>query len=198
MLLCASAPLLAAQGAAVFAACAACHGANGEGNAALNGPALAGQHAAYLERQLQNFRAGRRGAHKADTLGQQMRAAGLASLKDDAAIALVADHAARLPQTVPAAAARGDLRHGGNLYHGRCGACHGGRAEGNPALYAPRLAGLDAAYLKRQLLNFRDGVRGTHPDDRYGRQMAMMAKTLPAERDLDAVIAFIHAQGRPK
>ena len=71
-------------------------------------------------------------------------------------------------------------------------------AEGNQALKAPRLAGLDAAYLKRQFEYFRDGIRGTDPQDTPGRQMAMMAKTLPAERDLDDIIAFIHQQGRPK
>ena len=40
---------------AAYATCVACHGAVGEGNAALNAPALAGQQAAYLERQLQPF-----------------------------------------------------------------------------------------------------------------------------------------------
>ena len=94
--------------------------------------------------------------------------------------------------------ARGNLHNGNNLYHGKCGACHGGTAEGNPALKSPRLAGLDAAYIKRQFAHFRDGVRGTDPQDIPGRQMAMMAKTLPTERDLDDVIAFIHQQGRGK
>jgi hypothetical protein len=41
-------------------------------------------------------------------------------------------------------------------------------------------------------------VRGTDPQDVTGRQMAMMAKTLPTERDLDDVIAFIQQQGRGK
>jgi cytochrome c oxidase subunit 2 len=90
------------------------------------------------------------------------------------------------------------LRNGNNLYHGKCGACHGGHAEGNPALNAPRLAGLDATYIRRQFSHFRDGVRGTDPRDVSGRQMAMMARTLPTERDLDDVIAFIHRQGRPQ
>jgi hypothetical protein len=41
-------------------------------------------------------------------------------------------------------------------------------------------------------------VRGAHQDDRPGRQMSLMAKTLPTERDLDDVIAFIQAQGQAK
>ncbi|MFL6710768.1 MAG: c-type cytochrome, partial [Massilia sp.] len=52
---------LAASGAPNgIAACSGCHGANGEGNAAANFPALAGQPAAYLERQLRGFAGGAR------------------------------------------------------------------------------------------------------------------------------------------
>lgn len=187
----------AADGKVLFTPCVACHGTKGEGNPALNAPAIAGQDAAYLERQLRSFRTGTRGKHKADAFGAQMRA-GAATLANDAAIASVAACVAALPKTLPAKRASGDLRNGNNLYQGKCGACHGGAAEGNPALKAPRLAGLDAVYLKRHFAFFRDGVRGVDPQDTPGRQMAMMAKTLAGERELDDVIAFIHQQGRPK
>ena len=192
-----SAASLAADGANLFAPCIACHGSKGEGNPSLNAPAIAGQDAAYLERQLRNFRSNVRGTHKSDTLGAQMRAFALA-LGDDAAVTKTAKFVASLPKTVSATPARGNLHNGKNLYNGNCGTCHGGKAEGNPALKSPRLAGLDAAYLKRQFAHFRDGVRGTNSQDVPGRQMAMMAKTLPNERDLDDVIAFIHQQDRGK
>ena len=143
------------------------------------------------------FEANVRGTHKSDTLGAQMRAFALA-LGDDAAVTKLRSFVASLPKTVSATPARGNLHNGKNLYNGNCGTCHGGKAEGNPALKSPRLAGLDAAYLKRQFAHFRDGVRGTNPQDVPGRQMAMMAKTLPNERDLDDVIAFIHQQDRGK
>lgn len=126
-----------------------------------------------------------------------MQAAAMA-LTSDAAVAKVASYAANLPKTVSAAPASGNLHNGNNLYQGKCGACHGGAAEGNPALKAPRLAGLDAPYIKRQFAHFRDGIRGTDPKDTPGRQMAMMARTLATERDLDDIIAYIHRQGRPK
>jgi cytochrome c553 len=197
LLLTGSGASLAADGKSLFQPCIACHGAKGEGNPALEAPAIAGQDAAYLERQLLGFRSDRRGKHKSDVAGSQMRAAA-AMLADDASAAKVAQYVAALPRTVTAAPGSGNLHNGNNLYHGKCGACHGGQAEGNPALKAPRLAGLDAAYLKRQFAHFRDGVRGTDPQDIPGKQMAMMAKTLPTDRDLDDVIAFIHQQGRPK
>lgn len=192
-----SAAAFAADGAKLYAPCVACHGSKGEGNPALHAPAVAGQDAAYLERQLRNYRTDRRGTHKADTFGAQMRALA-ATLADDAAVTRVASYISTLPATAAASPARGNLHNGNNLYQGKCGACHGGKAEGNPALKAPRLTGLDAAYLKRQFQHFRDGVRGTHAQDLPGRQMALMARTLPAERDLDDVIAFIHQQARAK
>jgi cytochrome c553 len=198
LLLVCSGASLAAKGDKLIASCAACHGSQAEGSVTLNAPAIAGQEAAYIERQLRNFRTDRRGTHKSDSLGAQMRAVAAATFADDAAITKVAAYVSALPQTVPAAPARGDLHNGNNLYQGKCGACHGGSAEGNPALKAPRLAGLDSAYIKRQFANFRDGLRGTDPQDVPGRQMAMMAKTLSTERDLDDVIAFIHRQGRAK
>ena len=188
---------LAADDAKQFATCASCHGNKGEGNPTLNAPAIAGQDAAYLVRQLQNFRSGRRGAHKSDTLGAQMRILAKA-IGNDAAVAKVASYVASLPKTVSAKPARGELHNGNNLYQGKCSACHGVRAEGIPALNAPRLVGLDATYLKRQFAHFRDAVRGTDKKDIPGRQMAMMSKTIPTERDLDDVIAFIHQQGRAK
>ena len=192
-----SAASFAAEGAKLYATCVSCHGNKGEGNPTLNAPAIAGQDAAYLERQLRNFRTDRRGTHRSDALGAQMRALAVA-LGDDVAVAKLASYVASLPKTVSAAPVRGNLHNGNNLYQGKCGACHGGKAEGNPALKSPRLAGLDAAYIKRQFALFRDGVRGTHPQDLPGRQMALMAKTLPTERDLDDVIAFIQQQGRGK
>jgi cytochrome c553 len=187
----------ASEGEKLFAPCITCHGAKGEGNATLNAPAIAGQEVTYVERQLRNFRNRRRGAGKSDVIGAQMQAAAIV-LTDDAAITKVATYVAGLPKTVNASTATGNMHNGTNLYNGKCGACHGGAAEGNPELKAPRLAGLDAAYIKRQFANFRDGVRGADPQDTSGRQMAMMAKTLATERDLDDIIAFIHRQGRPK
>ena len=52
---------------------------------------------------------------------------------------------------------------------------------------------LDAGYLKSQMQNFQQGVRGTHPDDKYGKQMKMMSNSLPSDKDLDDVIAYIQS-----
>lgn len=190
----ASGAAVAASGQQLFAQCVACHGAGGAGNPAVGAPAIAGQQAPYLQRQLQNYRAGVRGAHPADTQGAQMRAIAQ-TLSNDAAVASVAAYVASLPLTRVKPAAGADLKNGNNLYQGKCGACHGTRAEGNASLATPRLAGLDAAYLRRQFLHFAEGRRGAHPKDTYGRQMALMSKTLATSKDLDDVIAYVQTQG---
>jgi cytochrome c553 len=179
----------------LYAACATCHGSRGEGSPALGAPAIAGQQVAYLTRQLQGFRTGVRGTHTADAYGAQMRAASSTTLRDDASLMMLVKHVASLPPTTVKPTTKFDARNGNNLYQGKCGACHGGRAEGNTLLAAPRLAGLDAAYLVRQLKNFREGVRGAHPQDKYGRQMAQMASMLVADRDIADVVGYIQTAG---
>jgi len=178
--------------AALYQPCAACHGDVGQGNAGLGAPALAGQDAAYLARQLQHFKAGIRGADPRDVQGAQMKA--MAGPLSDAQIQTLADYLGALPPPVPPAPASGDLKNGNNLYHAKCGACHGGKAEGNPGLNAPALAWLDAGYLKHQYHNFQLGVRGAHADDKFGRQMKMMSTSLATDKDLDDVIVFIQSQ----
>jgi cytochrome c oxidase subunit 2 len=188
--------LQAAEGETAYAGCIACHGARGEGKRALHAPALAGQHAAYTARQLRNYRKGIRGSDPRDTYGVQMRGMAM-SLRDDAAIDAVAAWLAGLPPPAGAGEIPGDPKNGNDIYQGKCGACHGLTAAGNPALDAPRLAGLDTGYLRRQFLAFREGRRGAHADDRLGKQMAMMAKTIDPGQELDDVLAYIHAQSLP-
>lgn len=64
----------AARGETLYATCAACHGAEGQGSQVLGAPALAGQSDWYLLRQLEKYAIGARGYDPADTAGQQMRA----------------------------------------------------------------------------------------------------------------------------
>jgi len=75
----------AAHGATLYAACAACHGADGRGNETFAAPALAGQNDWYLVTQLHNYRDGRRGTHADDVHGATMRPL-VATLVDEAAI----------------------------------------------------------------------------------------------------------------
>lgn len=187
-----------AEPPASYATCVACHGKDGGGNPALGSPALAGQQAAYLARQLKQFRDGERGAGPGDTYGAQMRA--MSTGLSDAQIDEIAQYMAQqspLPKAGAQAPDPAVIRTGSDYYQAKCGACHGGKAEGNEALQAPNLAILDAVYLRRQFEHFQDGVRGGTQGDRLGRQMQLMSKTLSDPAHLDAVLLFIASQPAP-
>lgn len=178
------------KGKALFETCVACHGANGEGNLALNSPGIAGQSESYLRRQLWEFKIGQRGSHEGDIAGAQMQPMA-ASLADGEEITAVAAYIASLPATVPPVTVDGDSDVGEKLYISKCGACHGGKGWGNEALFTPRLTMLGDAYVVRQVTKFQDGMRGAHEDATYGKQMAMIAKTVSGT-ELNDIAAFLN------
>lgn len=59
-------------GQALYAVCGTCHGANAEGNIALNAPQLRHHDDWYLLNQLKKFKAGIRGSNPQDVTGAQM------------------------------------------------------------------------------------------------------------------------------
>jgi cytochrome c oxidase subunit 2 len=177
-------------GQALYAACAACHGMQGEGNPALNAPKLAGQEAWYLRRQLAHFKQGARGAHDKDVYGKVM-APMAATLADDAAIDNVAAYIATLPDTAAPTTVTGNVRKAKGRFV-TCAACHGADGRGIEATNAPRLQGMSDWYMVTQLKHFRDGVRGTHPQDLHGSQMALMAAMLNDDKAIDDMVAYIN------
>ncbi len=180
----------AGAGQALFAVCSACHGPKGEGNAAMNAPKLAGQASWYIARQLQHFRSGVRGASDQDIYAKQMIPMA-ATLPDEAAIRNVAAYIRTLPDESPAPTLSGDPANGKSLYT-TCGSCHGTSGEGIWSTNAPKLAHMSDWYLARQLHNFQQGIRGAHPQDFYGAQMALMSKMLPDDRAIGDLLAYIH------
>ncbi|TDJ47984.1 MAG: c-type cytochrome [Gammaproteobacteria bacterium] len=88
------------------------------------------------------------------------------------------------------AVAAGDAA-AGQAQYAVCAACHGMQGEGNQTMNAPKLAGLNGWYLRKQIENYQAGIRGTHKDDIYGRQMQPMAATLVTAAAINNVIAYI-------
>jgi cytochrome c oxidase subunit II len=179
------------QGQAFFAVCAACHGANGEGNIALNAPKLAGQEDWYLRRQLQYFKNGIRGTHPDDVYGKQM-APMAATLATDEMVSNVAAYLETLPNNPAAETITGNAENGRALFEPTCGICHSANGQGTWAVNAPALAGMSDWYLVRQLQNFKNGVRGTHQSDEYGFQMNLMVTALKDEQSINDVVAYIN------
>lgn len=181
----------AAAGKAAYALCASCHGANGEGNQAMNAPRLAGQEPWYFKRQLEAYRRGLRGTAPGDTPGMQMRPMAM-TVTDPGALENLAAYVAALPEPDLAATVEGDVAAGARAY-AVCAACHGARAEGNEQMAGPRLAGQSDWYLVRQLENYRKGLRGYDPKDIYGNQMKPMAMTLADDQAINDVVAYINS-----
>ena len=179
----------AAKGKTSYAVCEACHGKSGEGNKELGSPQIAGQPAWYLTRQLNNIKAGVRGAAPKDTFGAQMRPMAQ-TLTDDAAVANVVAYVLTLKPTPPAATVKGDVEAGKTAY-AACGACHGAKGEGNESLNAPHLAGQHDWYVVRQLQSFKSGMRGANQKDTFGAQMRPMAATLADDAAVNNVAAYI-------
>lgn len=179
-----------AAGQSLYAVCSACHGAQGEGNVALNSPALAGQESLYLKRQIMNFKQGLRGTDAGDTYGAQMAPMAM-TLADDAAVDNVVAYISSLAEVDSSPSIEGDAERGKALFN-TCKSCHGTEGQGIWALNAPRLKGVNDWYLMRQLENYKQGIRGSHPQDLYGKQMTLLTGMLRDEQDMKDVVAYIN------
>lgn len=173
-----------------FQTCVACHGAEGHGNQLLNAPAIAGLGVTYVETQLHNFKHGIRGADARDLQGLQMRPMML-TLKDEQAIKDVAAYVGTLSPKVPTDTLEGGDATKGAATYAVCLACHGPDAGGNEALKSPSLQYQSDWYMLSSLKKFKEGVRGTNPQDIGGMQMRPMSMTLVDEQAMKDVIAYI-------
>ncbi len=170
--------------------CTTCHGSDGRGNEGVQAPRLAGMEPWYLKRQLENYRAGIRGAHPDDIEGLAMQP--MAAKLTDASIQDIIEWVGGWSYVPAEPTISGDLDAGRALYQ-PCATCHGANAEGNEALGAPALAGQNDWYMVTQLENFLAGYRGAHPRDVYGAQMRAMTVGLTGGNDIHNVVAYINS-----
>jgi cytochrome c oxidase subunit 2 len=180
----------AAAGKQLYALCATCHGLQAEGNVALNAPKLSGQGVWYLQRQLKYFKQGVRGTHDKDVFGKMM-APMAATLADDAAIDNVSAYIMTLPDTPAPSSVESNTARGQKIYV-TCAVCHGSDGRGRQAMNAPRLEGMSDWYMITQLKNFKEGIRGHHPQDLYGPQMTLMSAILADDQAIKDLVAYIN------
>ena len=147
---------LAKGGQIATQVCAACHSVDGSRGSPAQ-PILQGQHADYLVKQLQEFKAGKRD-------NPIMR--GFASALSEADMKNVAAFYAG-KEAKPGFAKNKDFAAlGEKIYRGgiadrdvaSCAGCHSPNGAGNPSQY-PRLSGQHADYTEAQLAAFRSGAR---------------------------------------
>lgn len=175
---------MAAGEATAGAVCAGCH--MPDGNSVVDMfPKLAGQHAQYISKQLNDYKSG---ARKDDTMtGMAFTLATDADVENVAAYFASQQSAAAVADESKVALGK-DIYRGGNTATGlpACMGCHGPNGSGNPTAKFPALAGQHAAYTIKQLNLFRDGTR-ENDNNKMMRNVA--AKMSTAE--IEAVANYI-------
>ena len=175
--------------AADYGFCTVCHGAQGNGNPAIQAPKIAGIQSWYLKQELERFRGKLRGTQSGDVTGMEMQPVAM-QLNDQAIEAAAAYVGTFLPRPPPATVT-GDVKQGRKLF-AACAACHGAKGEGNGSLHAPALAGQSDWYLVTQLEHFKSGLRGFSADDVPGTQMRAAAAILPDDASIKDVVSYIN------
>ncbi|MHA6910030.1 c-type cytochrome [Ralstonia pseudosolanacearum] len=160
-------------------ACTSCHGPGGNSTANAN-PKLAGQHAAYIEKQLKDF--------KAKTERNQPVMSLYAGALSDQDMKDIGAYITKQPAWKPGSAKNKDtIELGQKLYRGgdakrgvaACAGCHGPTGAGVPAQY-PRIGGQFAEYTEAQLVAFQNGSRSNSVQmhDLAGRMTAQQIKAV--------------------
>jgi cytochrome c553 len=179
------------RGEALFELCTSCHGEQGEGQTAIQAPAIAGLPLWYLERQLMNFMEGVRGLHPHDLAGMRMRpmARTLKVGGDYTDVTLVSKYVEQLPVPKTAKTVKLASETRGEQQYKVCVACHGVDGKGNQLLNAPPLVGQSDWYMLSQLKNFQNGMRGADPaKDPNGAAMAAISMTLDQQAMRDVIV----------
>jgi cytochrome c553 len=161
--------------------CAACHGADGN-SAASTFPKLAGQQAAYIVKQLSNFKDGLRNNPVMKPIASTLSADDMQGL---------ATYFSSQKSKEAGAKSNGVGSLGEKIYRGgiaanrvpACAACHSPNGVGIPVRF-PRLAGQYADYTLAQLKAFGSGERANGP------MMKMIASRMSAE-EMAAVADYI-------
>lgn len=158
-------------------ACVACHGADGMGLAAAGFPRLAGLPAAYLSKQLQDFKNGTRTNPVMEPLAKALTNEEIAAVTTTiAAMPAPQTPLVNRSTTPKTPAEKLALQGAWDRQIPACTSCHGPGGVGVGSAFPP-LANQPASYLVAQLNGWRDGTRRNDPNDLMGH----VAKSMTAE-----------------
>ena len=157
------------RGALQSVTCTACHGQSGNSRSTAM-PIIAGQDAAYLKKQIQDYAAGRRLSAEMEPYAKQVLNLGV----DDVAAYFASRR--REPTPVPSPA---DAVARGQSAAAQCAICHGPQGQGDAAKLIPSLVGQAPGYLREQLLLFKQDRRGS--GDPALSALKALLKTIPDE-----------------
>ncbi len=180
-----------AAGRGKTAACAACHGADGN-SAAADYPKLAGQGEKYLVKQLKDIRSG---ARPVPVMTGQLDGMSEQDLADIAAY--YASKAVTIGQADPELVALGEtIYRGGIRERGipACAACHAPDGSGVAAAGFPLLSGQHAKYTAQQLQMFRAAADGDDSGRKNDGDELRTMRTIAfrmSDREIEAVASFV-------
>ena len=173
--------------------CSACHNADGN-SAAPNFPKLAGQGERYLLKQMKDIKAGSTPGAPEGVGRKVLEMTGMLDTFSDQDLEDIAAYFASQKGSIgaadPALVERGEaVWRGGKLAEGMpaCSGCHAPNGIGNAAAAYPKLNGQHAAYIAKQLTDFREGVRTNDGDTMIMRAIA--AKL--SNKDIQALSSYI-------
>ncbi len=178
--------------------CSQCHGPQGQGNEQLRAPSIAGRPSWYVERQLANFKSGRRGWKAEDVQGAQMSE--IAKKLTPEQVKEAAKLVSAMPMVTapaPIALKDPDVEEGKILFTERCMECHRYNASGEMTFGSPPLVGLQDWYLLAQIHKFKTGWRGVDANDPYGTKMKLSSQFIESEQAKHDVVAFILSLNPP-
>ena len=180
-------------GQAKAAVCAACHGADGNSMVPM-WPKIAGQHPAYIERQLELIKSGSRPVPEMAGIAMGLSEQDMADLA-----AYFSSQVTTSGTTEEALRINGErLYRAGNSNTDipACMSCHGPVGEGNPLSGYPSLAGQHTVYTGKMLKGFRSGQLWGD-DDSNSKIMTEVTLRL-TDDEITAVSSYIqglHAAG---
>lgn len=174
----------AAAGQGKIVMCSACH--NVDGNSMMpNFPKLAGQGERYLLKQMKDIKSGERPVLEMTGMLDAMSEQDLADIA-----AWYASQKGTTGAADPALVEQGEaLYQGGKIADGMpaCTGCHSPNGEGIDLAIYPKLNGQHAAYIAKQLTDFREG-------DRVNDGEAMIMRSIAAKlsnKDIKALSSYI-------
>jgi cytochrome c553 len=168
--------------------CAACHNADGNSSIPAN-PSLAGQHAEYITKQLNDFKPkeGKRAERESAIMSAMVAPLSQEDMQNLGVYYSIQTAKPGAAQDKALAEQGEKMYRGGNLETGvpACASCHSPNGVGIPPNY-PRIAGQHSDYLAAQLRAFRTEERTRDPNN----VMHMIASRM-SEREIQAVSQFM-------
>lgn len=175
------ADMIETEGLPPYEICALCHSLDGVSQMS-KFPKLAGQPSLYLQKQIKDFR----DEHRSNDGGQMSAIVTELAVEE---ISVAAGWFSAQPHPVPEEPGA-DHEIGRALFENQgCGECHAGVKQQSP--FHPYLRSQHAAYLVKQMMDFKSGDRQNDPDQKMQKKMSVLS-----DDEITAIASYLAATPR--